>query len=40
METVWRFANPEVGEGGKRMAIWRMTRFRREDLTFLDEPGD
>jgi hypothetical protein len=36
-ETVWRFANPDVNEEGKRMAIWRMTRFRRADLTFLTD---
>ncbi|MHC4473926.1 MAG: arylsulfotransferase family protein, partial [Planctomycetota bacterium] len=35
-EIVWRFANPDVTEAGKRMAIWRMTRFSREELTFLE----
>jgi hypothetical protein len=36
-EIVWRFANPTVRENGEREAIWRMTRFDPESLTFLDE---
>ncbi len=35
-ETVWRFANPDINEKNLRIAIWRMTRYRREDLPFLD----
>jgi len=35
-EVVWHFANPDVNEAGERGVIWRMKRFRREDLTFLD----
>jgi len=35
-ETVWEFANPEVGAGGERSVIWRMTRHRAADLSFLD----
>ncbi len=34
-EIVWRFANPDVSEQGERAAIWRMTRFAPEELTFL-----
>lgn len=34
-KTVWEFANPHVEKKSKlRMAIWRMTRFNREDLKF------
>ena len=33
--TVWKFANPDVNEQGMRMAIWRMTRFGRDELPFL-----
>ena len=35
---VWQFANPDVDDQSTRMAIWRMTRFDRADLPFLDEP--
>lgn len=34
-ETVWQFANPDVGEDGKRMNIWRMTRFDPNASPFL-----
>lgn len=34
-KTVWEFANPHVEKKkGLRMAIWRMTRFSRDELTF------
>lgn len=33
---VWRFANPDVREDNLRIAIWRMTRFVRDELDFLD----
>lgn len=36
-EIVWRFANPTVRENGEREAIWRMTRFDPQTLTFLDQ---
>jgi hypothetical protein len=32
---VWKFANPDVDEDGIRMAIWRMQRFRPDELPFL-----
>jgi len=35
-ETVWEFANPQVNEKSERSAIWRMVRFRREALPFLE----
>jgi hypothetical protein len=35
-EIVWRFANPDVTNDNMRIAIWRMTRFPREKLAFLD----
>ena len=35
-ETVWRFANPDINEKNLRIAIWRMTRYSREELPFLD----
>lgn len=35
-EIVWKFANPDVNPDGLRIAIWRMTRFSRGDLSFLD----
>ncbi len=38
-EVVWRFANPEFGEGGIRLVIWRMTRIPRENLPFLGPGG-
>jgi hypothetical protein len=34
-EVVWKFANPDVDNEGKRAAIWRMTRFAAADLRFL-----
>jgi hypothetical protein len=34
-ETVWRFQNPDISEGGMRSAIFRMTRFRPDELPFL-----
>jgi len=37
---VWQFANPDVDDQSTRMAIWRMTRFDRADLPFLQERGD
>jgi len=34
-KTVWEFANPHVEKKkGLRMAIWRMTRFSRDELEF------
>ena len=36
-DVVWRFANPDVSEDGMRAPIWRMTRFERGELPFLDE---
>ncbi|MEN8162959.1 MAG: arylsulfotransferase family protein [Acidobacteriota bacterium] len=36
-ETVWRFANPDIDEKNLRIAIWRMTRYGREELPFLEE---
>jgi len=33
---VWRFANPDIKEENFRIAIWRMTRYNREQLPFLD----
>ena len=36
---VWQFANPDVDDTSTRMAIWRMTRFDRADLPFLDDPS-
>jgi hypothetical protein len=35
-QTVWRFANPDVKANNHRVAIWRMTRFSRQELEFLD----
>lgn len=35
-ETVWEFANPQVNEKDERSAIWRMVRFQREELPFLE----
>lgn len=35
-ETVWEFANPQINKKSERSAIWRMTRFRREELPFLE----
>ena len=36
-EKVWEFANPHLTESGeRRVNIWRMTRFDREALTFLN----
>jgi hypothetical protein len=35
-KTVWKFANPVVNRKKEREAIWRMTRFDPETLTFLD----
>ena len=35
-EIVWKFANPEVLPGGIREGIYRMTRYREEDLPFLN----
>ena len=34
-ETVWRFANPDIQKNNMRMAIWRMTRYPRDELGFL-----
>ena len=34
-EVVWRFENPDLAPGGLRSAIFRMTRFRPEQLPFL-----
>lgn len=34
---VWEFANPEINEEGIRMAIWRMKRFKANELTFLNK---
>ena len=34
-ETVWQFLNPNVNKDlGLRMAIWRMSRFARDELQF------
>jgi hypothetical protein len=35
-DTVWRFANPDVQKNNLRIAIWRMTRYPRDELAFLD----
>jgi len=35
-DIVWRFANPDVQTDNMRVAIWRMTRFSRSELDFLD----
>jgi len=35
-EIVWRFANPDVNTENMRIAIWRMTRYPRTELGFLD----
>ncbi len=36
-EIVWRFANPDVNDkNNMRIAIWRMTRFTRAELDFID----
>jgi len=35
-EIVWRFANPDVQRNDLRIAIWRMTRFPRAELEFLE----
>ena len=37
-ETVWEFANPDVQADGTRGAIWRMTRYPEEALSFLAAP--
>lgn len=34
---VWEFANPEINEEGIRMAIWKMKRFKVNELTFLNK---
>jgi hypothetical protein len=34
-EIVWKFANPEVLAGGVREGLYRMTRYREQDLDFL-----
>ncbi len=39
-ETVWRYANPDVQKNKMRVAIWRMTRFPRDELDFLDSSDD
>ena len=36
-EAVWEFANPDVQDDGTRGAIWRMTRYAADDLTFLKD---
>jgi len=36
-EEVWRYANPDVKPNGKRGAIWRMTAFERDDVSFLEK---
>jgi len=38
-QVVWKFANPDVDSEGQRTNIWRMTRFLRSDLNFLDAGG-
>jgi hypothetical protein len=35
-DIVWRFANPDIRDNGLRIAIWRMTRYGRDELTFLN----
>ena len=35
-DIVWRFANPDVQEDNMRIAIWRMTRFPHDELSFID----
>jgi hypothetical protein len=35
-EIVWRYANPDVRDDGTRIAIWRMTRYPRGEIGFLD----
>jgi len=35
-DMVWRYANPDVQKNKMRVAIWRMTRFSRDELSFLD----
>jgi len=35
-EVVWEFVNPEVSLPGERTNVWRMTRFERDELTFVD----
>ena len=35
-DIVWRFANPDVQTDNMRVAIWRMTRYSRDELDFLD----
>jgi hypothetical protein len=35
-DIVWRFANPDVQQNNLRIAIWRMTRYPRAALSFLD----
>ena len=37
-DIVWRFANPDVQNDNVRIAIWRMTRYPRSELSFLDRP--
>jgi outer membrane protein assembly factor BamB len=34
-ERVWEFANPYVDAEGNRAAIWRATRFARDQISFL-----
>lgn len=34
-EVVWKYANPDVDEEGRRMVIWRMKRFLPRELPFL-----
>jgi hypothetical protein len=34
-DIVWKFGNPDLDDEGRRGAIWRMTRFARENLSFL-----
>jgi hypothetical protein len=36
-DVVWRFANPAWKAPGDRWTIWRMTRFKETDLTFLED---
>ena len=39
-DVVWRFLNPHVRKSEKlRMAIWRVTRFTRDELTFKFNRG-
>lgn len=34
-DEVWRYANPDVQPDGTRCAIWRMTAFDNDEITFL-----